>query len=103
MNIKRENALVFWLFLAPVILAFVVVIVVPFFLGAYYSFTNWTSSARADSTVRFIGLDNYIGSFMELEQEDSYTLQICKVMRIALVTFCALIACLILFAWLNNN
>ena len=65
MNIKRENALVFWLFLAPVILAFVVVIVVPFFLGAYYSFTNWTSSARADSTVRFIGLDNYIGSFKD--------------------------------------
>ena len=40
---------------------------------------------------------------VELEQEDSYTLKICKVMRIALVAFPLLMASLILFAWLNNQ
>jgi raffinose/stachyose/melibiose transport system permease protein len=65
MKQKHENALVFWLFLAPVVVAFAVVIVVPFFLGVYYSFTNWTSSARADNVLRFIGLDNFTGSFKD--------------------------------------
>lgn len=65
MKTKRENALVFWLFLAPVLVAFALVIVVPFILGIYYSFTNWSSSARADSVVRFIGLENYSKSFAD--------------------------------------
>lgn len=65
MKTKRENALVFWLFLAPVLVAFALVIVVPFALGIYYSFTNWSSSARADSVVRFIGLENYAKSFAD--------------------------------------
>jgi raffinose/stachyose/melibiose transport system permease protein len=65
MKTKRENALVFWLFLAPVLVAFALVIVVPFALGIYYSFTNWSSSARADSVVRFIGLENYANSFAD--------------------------------------
>jgi raffinose/stachyose/melibiose transport system permease protein len=38
---------------------------VPFALGIYYSFTNWSSSARADSVVRFIGLENYANSFAD--------------------------------------
>lgn len=65
MKTKRENSLVFWLFLAPVLVAFALVIVVPFALGIYYSFTNWSSSARADSVVRFIGLENYAKSFAD--------------------------------------
>jgi len=65
MNIKRENSLVFWLFLAPVLLAFVLVIIVPFFLGVYYSFTNWSSSARADGGLQFVGIKNYADSFRD--------------------------------------
>jgi raffinose/stachyose/melibiose transport system permease protein len=65
MNIKRENSLVFWLFLAPVLVAFAVVIVIPFFLGVAYSFTNWTSSAKADNALQFIGLQNYLSSFKD--------------------------------------
>lgn len=65
MNIKKENSLVFWLFLAPVLLAFILVIIVPFFLGVFYSFTNWSSSARADGGLQFVGLKNYVDSFKD--------------------------------------
>lgn len=62
---KSDSNLVFWLFLAPVLFAFVVVIVVPFILGVFYSFTNWTSSARANNALRFIGLANYVNSLKD--------------------------------------
>ncbi len=59
MKRNGKNSLVFWLFLAPVLFAFVMVIVIPFFLGVFYSFTNWSSSARADNALRFVGLVNF--------------------------------------------
>ncbi len=62
---KRQNTLIFWLFLAPALFAFLMVIVIPFFMGIFYSFTNWSSSARADSALTFIGLTNYINSFKD--------------------------------------
>ncbi len=65
MNEKKEKSLVFWLFLAPVLLAFTVVVVVPFFLGVFYSFTNWSSSAKVDGGFKFIGLENYAASFKD--------------------------------------
>ena len=65
MNKKRENSLIFWLFLAPVLFAFLMVEIIPFLMGAWYSFTNGTSSARIDGGIRFVGLDNYIGSFKD--------------------------------------
>ncbi|MBU0934072.1 MAG: sugar ABC transporter permease [Spirochaetes bacterium] len=65
MTIKSERRFSFWLFLAPVLIAFTVVIIVPFILGIFYSFTNWTSSARADNALRFIGLENYIATFKD--------------------------------------
>jgi raffinose/stachyose/melibiose transport system permease protein len=58
---KAKHPAIFWLFLAPVLLAFVVVIVIPFFLGAYYSFTNWSATARLGDTLKLIGLANYAG------------------------------------------
>ncbi len=65
MNSKKERSVIFWLFLTPALLAFAVVIVVPFFLGVVYSFTNWTSSSKVGDNLRFIGLENYIGSFAD--------------------------------------
>lgn len=58
---KVRHPAVFWLFLAPVLFAFVMVVIVPFFLGAYYSFTNWSATARAGETLKLIGLANYAG------------------------------------------
>lgn len=61
MKRKAKHGAIFWLFLAPVLFAFILVIVVPFFLGAYYSFTNWSATARAGETLKLIGLANYAG------------------------------------------
>ena len=58
---KAKHPAIFWLFLAPVLFAFVVVIVVPFFLGAYYSFTNWSATARVGDSLKLVGLANYAG------------------------------------------
>ena len=58
---KAKHPAIFWLFLAPVLFAFVVVIVVPFFLGAYYSFTNWSATAGAGGPLKLIGIGNYAG------------------------------------------
>jgi raffinose/stachyose/melibiose transport system permease protein len=56
---KAKHPPVFWLFLAPVLFAFVMVIVVPFILGVYYSFTNWSATARLGDSLKFIGIGNY--------------------------------------------
>ena len=61
MKSKRKHGAIFWLFLSPVLLAFILVIVIPFVLGAWYSFTNWTATARAGDTLHLIGLANYAG------------------------------------------
>jgi raffinose/stachyose/melibiose transport system permease protein len=58
---KAKHPPIFWLFLAPALLAFVVVIVVPFFLGVYYSFTNWSATARTAEGLAMAGLANYAG------------------------------------------
>lgn len=44
--------------LAPVLLALLVVIIIPFLLGIYYSFTNW-SAAAGENTLKFVGFENY--------------------------------------------
>jgi len=65
MKRERENALIFWLFLAPVLFTFLVVIIIPFFMGIFYSFTNWSSSARLDNALRFVGMENFINSLQD--------------------------------------
>lgn len=65
MKKQRQNTFIFWLFLSPVIFAFVIVIVIPFFLGIFFSFTNWSSSARADSVLRLVGLKNFANIFKD--------------------------------------
>jgi raffinose/stachyose/melibiose transport system permease protein len=58
MKHKAKHSVTFWVFLTPVLIAFVLVIFVPFLMGTYYSFTDWSSSARAAGT-KFVGLANY--------------------------------------------
>ena len=65
MNTDRGSSLVFWVFLTPVLFAFVMVILVPFFLGVFYSFTNWSSSAGSGEGLKFTGLTNFINSFQD--------------------------------------
>jgi raffinose/stachyose/melibiose transport system permease protein len=66
---KAKHPLVFWLFLAPVLLAFTIVIVIPFVLGVYYSFTNWTATARLGDSLKVVGLRN----FADILKDPSFT------------------------------
>lgn len=55
---------VFWdgVFLTPAVFAFVIVVLIPFLLGIYYSFTNWDGiNAQKD----FVGLANYAKIFTD--------------------------------------
>ncbi|HPC70475.1 MAG TPA: sugar ABC transporter permease, partial [Treponema sp.] len=65
MTKKSEANLVFWLFLAPVLFAFLMVMVIPFIMGSFYAFTNWSSSARLDGGFRFVGFENFVKSFQD--------------------------------------
>lgn len=52
-----QDKVVFWGFLTPTLFAFFMVIIIPFCLGVYYSFTTWTGAAGAG--LEFIGLANF--------------------------------------------
>jgi len=60
---RKKEKIMFWVFLAPALLAFMMVQIVPFFLGLFYSFTNWTAAAQ--SSVDIVGLKNYIDAFSD--------------------------------------
>ncbi len=57
----RTKDLSYWLFLAPVLLALSMVVILPLALGIYYSFTNWNGI----ETGGFIGFENYINVFSD--------------------------------------
>ena len=59
----KSDRLYYWLFLAPALIAFIVVVVVPFFMGIYYSLTDWT--AVAGLKANWVGLDNYKAMFSD--------------------------------------
>jgi raffinose/stachyose/melibiose transport system permease protein len=51
----------FFLFLLPAVFAFYMVIIIPFFMGIYYSFTNW--NAITGTAVKWTGFRNYLAIF----------------------------------------
>lgn len=53
---QRSLKKYFWLFLIPTLIAFVIAFLVPFVMGVYLSFTEFTTVTDA----QFVGLDNYI-------------------------------------------
>lgn len=60
---KRNQKIIFWLFLAPALFSFSMVQIIPFGIGLYYSFTNW--SATAQLSIDFVGLKNYVEAFQD--------------------------------------
>ena len=56
MTSKQKRKLTEFLFLLPTLLAFVMVIIIPFIFGIFYSFTNWQGTGAASEMV---GLANY--------------------------------------------
>jgi raffinose/stachyose/melibiose transport system permease protein len=54
------NILSYSAFVGPALLFFIVVQIIPFFMGVYYSFTSWNG---VSSAVEWVGLENYIKVF----------------------------------------
>lgn len=65
MKNRNGNTLTFWLFLSPVLLAFLMIIVIPFFIGSYYSLTDWNATARSGADLKFVGFQNFTESFSD--------------------------------------
>ncbi|WP_026559142.1 sugar ABC transporter permease [Bacillus sp. J37] len=57
---KMKN-LTYWLFLAPCISALAIVLIIPFFQGVYYSFTEYNGFQVKE----FVGFENYINLFKD--------------------------------------
>jgi len=52
----KQSRLVNILFVAPCVVAFTMVIIIPFFFGLYYSMTDWNG---VKNSVNFVGLKNF--------------------------------------------
>ncbi|GAU77911.1 carbohydrate ABC transporter permease [Fusibacter sp. 3D3] len=63
MKKQKNDKLVFWLFLAPALISFLVVVIIPFIMGLYYSMTDWTAIAGVKPT--WVGLENYKAMFSD--------------------------------------
>ncbi|MBQ6721097.1 MAG: sugar ABC transporter permease [Clostridia bacterium] len=62
MSSKVKRKLTEFLFLLPTLLAFVLVIIIPFILGIYYSFTDWQGTGAVS---KMVGFENYAAIFQD--------------------------------------
>jgi len=67
---KSNEKYIFWLFLAPAFVSFSLVVIIPFFMGVYYSMTDWT--AVAGLKANWVGFDNYKSMFSNFEFQYSF-------------------------------
>ncbi|MBB6713633.1 carbohydrate ABC transporter permease [Clostridium gasigenes] len=58
MNNKTKERKDFWIFVMPCLFALTVVVIIPFLIGIYYTFTNWNG---ANPEYNFVGMSNYMG------------------------------------------
>lgn len=54
---KRASKVGYWLYLIPGVIAFTVVIIIPFVMNLYYSLTKWKGGAAKK---KFVGFQNYL-------------------------------------------
>ena len=62
MTSKTRRKLTEFLFLLPTLIAFFMVIIIPFILGIYYSFTDWQGTGAVSQNV---GFANYAAIFQD--------------------------------------
>ena len=62
MTSKQKRKLTEFLFLLPTLLAFIMVIIIPFIYGIFYSFTDWQGTGTYS---KMVGLENYKAIFSE--------------------------------------
>lgn len=54
----------FWLFIGPSLFALTMVVIIPFLIGIYFTFTNWNG---ANPKYDFVGISNYINLFKDAQ------------------------------------
>ncbi len=97
----KRHPLVNVLFLLPVMLAFTVIMIVPFFLGIYYSLTDFNG---VRSVLTFVGLDNYRAMFSDPEFLHSFLLTLeYTLINIALVNVVAFSLSLLVTSGVNGR
>ena len=62
MTSRQKRKLTEFLFLLPTLIAFLMVIIIPFIFGIYYSFTDWQGTG---AVTQLVGFENYKGIFQE--------------------------------------
>ena len=62
MTSRQKRKLTEFLFLLPTLIAFLMVIIIPFIFGIYYSFTDWQGTGAVN---RVVGFENYKAIFQE--------------------------------------
>lgn len=62
MSKKIKDARDFWLFIGPCLFALTMVVIIPFLIGIYYTFTNWNG---ANPNYDFVGIKNYVNLFSD--------------------------------------
>ena len=85
---SRRNSLLFFLFLLPAVFAFCMVIVIPFIMGIYYSFTNW--NAITGTAVEWVGLKNYFAVKSDLTFLHAFLVTVVyAILNIVVLNVCA--------------
>ncbi|MBB6284060.1 carbohydrate ABC transporter permease [Geobacillus subterraneus] len=64
-NRKLKDAGLFVLFVGPALLAFTIVVIIPFLSGIYYAFTDWNG---VTGQIKWVGFDNFKYLFTEDKQ-----------------------------------
>lgn len=62
MTKKSRDNRDFWIFVGPCLFAMTLVVIIPFLIGIYYTFTNWNG---ASPDYDFVGISNYLSLFSD--------------------------------------
>jgi raffinose/stachyose/melibiose transport system permease protein len=80
MSKKSRDTRDFWIFVGPALFAIIMVVMIPFIIGIYYTFTNWNG---ANPQYDFVGFKNYIN--LPKDGQFIYSLKITVLYTIASV------------------
>ncbi|SFD23453.1 carbohydrate ABC transporter permease [Clostridium uliginosum] len=73
MSKNRKEQRDLWLFIAPCLFSFIMVVVIPFIMGIYYTFTDWNG---ANPAYKFVGFQNYIEILKDTQFRYSFEITI---------------------------
>ena len=64
MSKKSRDSKDFWIFVGPALFAITMVVIIPFIIGIYYTFTNWNG---ANPQYDFVGIKNYTNLLKDVQ------------------------------------